>query len=271
MLLVTSALVQLPIASNIFFGFGVANKPPDAILHTMRMYWPSVNPQAMLNLVGALSLKQRLLLVATVELAYWTATRITLQFFQWDTIDAESIRLALRVASATVDWWLCRELIRSRVPVASNFRRPSLLFSVTLFLLASATTKHPELQPSFAIVFGLGSIAVGLKEEFLFRGIVQNLLHSRFGHAKSVLITSIAFTAWHYGVVSNSAWTFIQIFLASAILGLIYVRTGSIWTVALLHALYDAMFALPNWIPTLHGNSYAFLELLGAAALLVFL
>lgn len=227
--------------------------------------------QPALNLVARLSLQHRLLLVAMVEIAYWIATRVNLQHFKWDTVEAESIRLALRSVSALVDWWLCRELILSRAPVAGAFRSPVLLAGIALFLLCAATTTHPKLQPQFAMLFGFGSIVVALKEEFLFRGIVQNLAHQRLGTAAAVQLTTTVFTFWHYGVVAHTAWSFAQIFLASIILGVIYIRTGSIWAVVVLHAVYDAFFAFPNWFMVQHPNGIAFLELLGAAALLVLL
>lgn len=216
---------------------------------------------------SGLSPKQRLFMVAVVEVVYWTGTRIALQHFKWDSIEAESIRLALRCSTALIDWLLCRGLIASRVLIPGAYRHPVLVLSFALFLLASATTLHPKLPPAFALLFGVGSIAVALKEEFLFRGIVQNLLRSRFGDARSVFVTSIVFTAWHYGVVPASSWPFIQIFMAGTILGFIYVRTGSIWAVVVLHALYDAMFAIPNLVTSAHGNGFAFLELLTALAL----
>lgn len=238
----------------------------------MPLHIPSTGePQDSPSLVSRLSLQQRLLLVAVVELVYWTATRVTLQYFKWNTMEAESIRLALRGASALVDWWLCRELIASRVPVPGSLRSPTLLISVALFLLCASTAQHAVLQPSFAILFGLGSLVVALKEEFLFRGIVQNLIHTRLGYAQAVLITTTFFTGWHYGVVPHTPWSFTQIFLASIILGIIYVRTGNIWVVVVLHAVYDALFAFPNLFTSQHSNGVAFLELLSATVLLVLL
>ena len=71
--------------------------------------------------------------------------------------------------------------------------------------------------------------------------------------------------------MSHTAWSFTQIFLASIILGVIYVRTGNIWVVVAPHALYDVMFAFPNLFTLQHSNAIAFLELLSATLLLVLL
>ena len=218
-----------------------------------------------------LSLRQRLVAVLLVELVYWVATRLLLHFFRWDSVEVELARGALRAASAAMDWWLCRALIGSKTPAAAAWRQPTVLLACLLFLLAAATAQHPSFSATFAFVFGLGSIVVGLKEEFLFRGILQNVLQQRWGAPRAVLVTTAAFTVWHWGAVAPSAWAFTQIALAGAVLGILYIRIGSIWAVVVLHTLYDALFALPASFVNAQGNGYAFMALLGALALLTIL
>jgi membrane protease YdiL (CAAX protease family) len=161
-------------------------------------------------------------------------------------------------------WWLMRDLICSQIPRAGEITKLPVLFGITLLLAAAFTMQHPTFSPSMAILFGVGSIAVALKEEFLFRGVIQNLLQSRFGFAKAVLITTIVFTAWHYGAVPNTRLQYLQIVMASFAIGAIYVRTGNIWVVVALHAGYDALFAFPTLVSYKYNDAIACLMLLGA-------
>ena len=214
--------------------------------------------------VSGMSLRNRLLVVAVIELAYWIATRITLRIFNWDSLEAEFLRLALRSTTALACFWLLRDLIFSRVARQGEITRFPTVVSATLFVGAAFAMPHPKLSPAFAILFGIGSIAVALKEEFLFRGVIQNLLQRRFGFAKSVLLTTIVFTAWHYGAVPNTRWQFVQVFMASVFVGVIYVRTGNIWAAVGLHTAYDAVIALPTLVTYKYSVGIAFLMLLGA-------
>jgi membrane protease YdiL (CAAX protease family) len=94
---------------------------------------------------------------------------------------------------------------------------------------------------------------VGVKEEFLFRGICQNLLEKKFGCRAGLLASTLVFTVWHMGVVEDSLWSYANIFLAGGVLGLVYARSGSMLAVVVLHTAYDALFALPALLPmTLH-------------------
>jgi membrane protease YdiL (CAAX protease family) len=195
---------------------------------------------------------------------------MTLQLFKWDTLEAEFLRLALRTLTAGVCWWLLRDVIESRTVRPEGLTKRPFLISVALLLGAALTMPHPQLSPLFAVLFGVGSIAVALKEEFLFRGVIQNLLQRRFGFTKAVLLTTAIFTAWHYGVVENTRWQFVLIFLVSVAICVIYVRTGNIWVAIALHATFDAVLALPTLV-TFKGNlAIAFLMLLGAVGFACF-
>jgi len=220
--------------------------------------------------VQDLSLRRRLIILFVVELTYWIATRMTLRFFKWDTLEAEFIRLALRSCTALICWWLLHDVISSRAVRPGGLMKLPVLISAALMLGAACTMPHLKLSPTFAVLFGIWSIAVALKEEFLFRGVIQNLLQNKFGFAKAVLLTTVAFTAWHYGVVENTRWQFVLIFLVSVAIGVIYVRTGNIWVAIALHATFDALLALPTLV-TFKGNlAIAFLMLLGAVGFACF-
>lgn len=214
-----------------------------------------------------MNLARRLLIVVIAEIAFVVVTRVVLHYLPWTSVEAEAIRTSMRIATAALYWWLFKPLILSRTPDFTSLTHPLLLFALLVFLAIPVLVGHYELRPTVAIMFAISSIPVGIKEEFLFRGIMQNLLTERFGVLKGILITSTVFTLWHVGVWEPSLWTFGEIFLASVLIGLVYVRSGSIATVIVLHAVYDAIYCFtPLMTPPLQEN-WGFVPMLVALAL----
>ncbi|MFZ2523727.1 MAG: CPBP family intramembrane glutamic endopeptidase [Candidatus Ferrigenium altingense] len=214
-----------------------------------------------------MSLTRRLVIVAAIELAFVIATRIVLHYFPWSSVEAESIRSVLRLTTAAAYWWLLRPLILSRTPNPLALRSSVLATGLLLFLSIPVLVGHYQLSAPTALLFAIASVPVAIKEEFLFRGIIQNLLAQRFGALKAVLITSTIFTAWHLGVWEFTPWVFSQIFFASVLLGLIYIYSGSIAFVMAIHAIYDALFSFTPLVSASLSENWGFLPLLASVAI----
>lgn len=92
-------------------------------------------------------------------------------------------------------------------------------------------------------------IFVGIAEEFLCRGWLQNEFIERFSHNKkeiivSIILSSLIFGCMHLVNISfqTTFETIIQIINATALgflLGTIYYKTKNIWSVIFLHSFYD--------------------------------
>ena len=214
-----------------------------------------------------MTLTHRLIIVAITELVFVVATRVVLHYLPWTSVEAELIRTALRIATALVYWWLLKTLILSRTANLPRFKSPAVLLALLLFLSIPALVGNYQLTSDAAILFAITSLPVGIKEEFLFRGIVQNLLAERYGSPKAILVTSAIFTLWHVGVWNPTVWTFSQIFFAGVILGLIYVGSGSILTVIALHTVYDAIFCFTPFTANPLNENWGFIPLLGSVGL----
>lgn len=90
---------------------------------------------------------------------------------------------------------------------------------------------------------------VGIAEEFMCRGWVQNEFIERYGYDKKHIILSIILSSCIFGIihltniaVQDAFTTLLQVLQATAIgfmFGSIYYKTKNIWTVAFLHGLYD--------------------------------
>lgn len=217
-----------------------------------------------------MNLVRCLIIIAITELIFVAATRVVVHFYAWTSFEAESIRTLLRIATASIYWWLFRPLILSRTANFSTLRSPWFIAGLLCFLSIPILIGQYKLSHSVAILFAVTSIPVAIKEEFLFRGIVQNILAERFGSIKSVLFTSAIFTAWHIGVWEPSVWVFSQIFLASILLGVIYLYSGSILAVIAIHAVYDAVFSFTPLLSVSFNENWGFIPLLTALALVFY-
>ena len=93
------------------------------------------------------------------------------------------------------------------------------------------------------------SIFVGIAEEFLCRGWLQNEFIERFSHNKKEIITSIVLSSFVFGfmhlsniVIQTPLETVLQVINAVSLgllLGAVYYKTKNIWSVIFLHAFYD--------------------------------
>ena|SRR5882672_8749092 len=216
-----------------------------------------------------MSLTRRLLLVAVIELAYMAGTRAAIHYFSSNSLEAEAIRTALRLGSAAAYWWLFKPLILSRTPDLAALRSPYLALALLVFLCVPVLTGADKMG-RLAIVFAITAIPVGIKEEILFRGIVQNLLVERLGAAKAIVLTSAVFTVWHIGVWAFDPFVYTQMFLAGLLLGAVYLRSGSLLLVIAIHALFDALYSLSPFLSAPISQNWGYALLSAAVVLAIY-
>jgi membrane protease YdiL (CAAX protease family) len=98
------------------------------------------------------------------------------------------------------------------------------------------------------IVFALTSIIVGLREELLYRAVLLNMLQPRIGVVGALLCSTAIFTIYHYGAVPFTPLWITECVCISLVLGLIYIRSGSLQVVVAIHALYDGIWFFGPYI-----------------------
>jgi membrane protease YdiL (CAAX protease family) len=86
-------------------------------------------------------------------------------------------------------------------------------------------------------------LVTAVPEEFLFRGLIQNLLSRRFGVPLGLALASVIFGLSHLPDPRYAALATI----AGLAYGYVYVRTGKVTAAAITHALVDAV-----WVILLH-------------------
>ena len=103
-------------------------------------------------------------------------------------------------------------------------------------------------------------LAVGITEELLFRGLITRMIFEKYGKSSvgvwlTVLVSSLLFGTVHLinavGGMADLGGVLVQM-VGAAALGMcicaIYLRTGSLWAVALLHAFMDLVALLPSGV-----------------------
>jgi membrane protease YdiL (CAAX protease family) len=104
---------------------------------------------------------------------------------------------------------------------------------------------------AFAVII-MGSIVAGICEETGFRGYMQTPLEKKYGPTIAITITSIVFMLIHL----NHNWAssiFPHIFFASALLGIIAYKTGSLIPGIIGHSILD-IFDYSLWWSNITGG-----------------
>lgn len=94
------------------------------------------------------------------------------------------------------------------------------------------------------------TIFIGIAEEFLCRGWLQNEFIERYGDTKKHIVLSLLFSSLIFGLIHFSNMlagqdlftTIVQVMQATSaglLLGSIYYKTKNIWAVIFLHSIYD--------------------------------
>lgn len=83
----------------------------------------------------------------------------------------------------------------------------------------------------FIITFISLCIVAPFTEELIFRGFVQSVLVEKSGLLKGLVIASLLFAVIHFNL-----WVFPGVFIAGLLLGYFFIRTQSLWSVAVIHA-----------------------------------
>jgi membrane protease YdiL (CAAX protease family) len=187
-------------------------------------------------------MRHKVMLATVVEVAYAVFTRTWLRQ-HFDGVYLELTVSAFRVATIVVYWVLFQDLVRSRTKVPHSLRHPLLVVSVATALAVPALFRGwlPGDGLGTAIVFALTSVIVGLREELLYRAVLLNLLQPRVGVIGALHCSTAIFVVYHYGAQPFNVLWLTESTCMSLLLGLVYLRSGSLFTVAAIHGLYDGI------------------------------
>lgn len=194
---------------------------------------------------------KRVVLAAAVEIAYavFTRTWLTRHFHG---IELELLITSIRIVTAVFYWNIFREVVRARTPSHSSLRQPFVWVGIVSVLAIPVLFRgwSPGEGIGTAMLFALTSFVVGFREELLYRAVVINLLQPRYGALGSLVISTVLFTAYHYGTWAFSWLIVAEIVGMSIILGLLFIYSGSLIAVAIIHGVYDAIWFFGPFLAT---------------------
>lgn len=126
------------------------------------------------------------------------------------------------------------------------------LAMIALSLISVVTQDYSFEIISFDRIVGsiIFVIFVGLAEELMFRGIIENILLDKYGTSYNGVLMSVFLTGAMFGLAHLSNLTMdvptqsviiqvLQNIVAGSYYAAIYARTKNIWAVAFLHSLSD--------------------------------
>ena len=116
-----------------------------------------------------------------------------------------------------------------------------LLAGATQFEMTSVARFGAATTAASFLAFLVASLFIGLGEEALFRGCLQRFIISRYGIAFGLAASSLIF-AFAHTVTYDKPLPIIGVFLASAVMGYLFIATGSLWTSIGFHAAWDFLF-----------------------------
>lgn len=188
-------------------------------------------------------MRSKLALAVLIEFSYAVFTRTWLREHTSE-LQLELTASALRLATATAYWFLFRELILCRRPNRAALGSPLLLLGVIpLLLVPFLFDGGLPSDKTLRAVLALTSVVVAVREEWLYRGVLQNILERHLGWLPALLLSNVVFTLYHYGAQPFTLPGLVELFAMGCVLGLIYFRSGSILAAIALHATYDAAWS----------------------------
>lgn len=178
--------------------------------------------------------------------------------------------------SVTLAGFLFYRRRRHGPAVVARFSRrglnPVLLLWGVFFMLSTSVVLEPllSLMPEVPNVYGRGAWAIvtvvvmaPLFEEVIFRGVLLESTRARYGVVAAWLLSSAIF-----GIVHVHPTVVVNAFVMGLVLAFIYLRTDSLWSAIILHAVNNGIAYLA--LIAGHGNSML-IDMVGSRTLYVLL
>lgn len=143
-------------------------------------------------------------------------------------------------------------LLNLIIQLNANMHLPEALKAIEKWMqqseeqAAKLTKAFMKMESRGDLLLNLVMVALlpAIGEEFLFRGVIQNLLSqlTRKKHA-AIIITAVLFSAIHM-----QFFGFFPRFLLGVLLGYLLVWSGSIWLPVFAHFLNNGMAVMASWL-----------------------
>lgn len=192
---------------------------------------------------------------------------------QFSTAHFNAICYVVAMSFTLVGFLLYRSRRRApqlEVHLSARGLNPALLLWGVCFMVATSVVLEPlmALLPDVPNVYGRGVwafltlvVMAPLFEEVIFRGIILESARMKYGVMGAWLISSLIF-----GIVHGHPTVIVNAFFIGLILGFIYLRSGSLWSSIILHAINNGIaYVMLLWV----GGNMMIIDLVGSRTLYV--
>ena len=177
---------------------------------------------------------------------YWSVRNYWLREHAAGCVAQELIWTAWRLPFAALYLWLFFGEARAAGVRRSMPWHPLLLAVLAIDLpLMPFPGSNLGLDPACRTVLVLTTPVVALREELIYRVILQSALERVFAAPVAIVVAAVVFVVFHIGAQPMNLLTATSIGAAGVIFGAIYQRTRNLWIVVFLHWLYDVIALMP--------------------------
>jgi membrane protease YdiL (CAAX protease family) len=165
--------------------------------------------------------------------AYYLVRRSTGSTWRYVRLRRVTPRLAVYTVIATI----------ALIPLAASLMGAVITFFEIPqeWLEATYDLVRADDLPDLVFVWLITAVLVPWGEEFVFRGVLQNSLASRFQPVAAVLIASAAFAVLHI-------WRFPSAFVLGLLLGVLYVWTRSLLAPLIAHITVNSVVVVGTFL-----------------------
>lgn len=151
----------------------------------------------------------------------------------WFIPAAVGLEMCLFIPFALISWFSLL-VMTALQPIAPDAMRSILKLSNALKEMLMNSDWSVFLIIAFAAV-----IVAPIVEEIVFRAVLFNFFSRRLGVLAGVIVTSLIFSVFHLNATS-----FIVLFLLGVVLQVLYIKTKSIYSCMLFHAVHNSVAIL---------------------------
>jgi len=179
-------------------------------------------------------------------------------FGEWETYFSDSVTAPYEISAGMLSLLALWYIYRRGITLGIKFSKSDFLLILKSLVLLSLILIpvglyvgflkfNPNLNTKFIICTTFEYILfVGLTEELVFRGILQNLLEKSLKTPYAIIITSGLFAIIYSHITGGSGfpnWTYVSFaFVAGLAYGTAYVKSRSIWVPIIIHGLVDTIW-----------------------------
>lgn len=126
---------------------------------------------------------------------------------------------------------------------------PAIVKAVYLFLFSgeyvSSGLNNSQIFSTLSAGIAFTGIAAGFVEEMVFRGVILNLIKSRWNIKVAVLVPSVLFGVVHIIGMDFSIISCLMVLIAGTMVGIMFsmieIESGSVWNSGIVHAIWNVI------------------------------